>query len=276
MIFSTTPRVGVALSGGSVLGMAHLGVLQAFQDHNVKVDCITGTSAGSLAAALFAFNVSIEEMLEEAGTLGWRAISNFSPSRLGLISNDALGKRVRAFIGDKNIEDASIPLALIATDIHTGEPVVLREGNVAQAVMASAAIPAMYNPVMIDGRMLVDGGLTQNLPLAPLKDMGADVTIGVNVLHGKGVYAYPTGYLDIVFNTFSILMHRANMLTGKDADVLIEPKLEKYTTSDFSKTSFIIAEGYRAGEKAIPAIEEAVATERSWWKRTRKRIIGIS
>ena len=251
----TRRRIGVALGGGGALGMAHVGVLAALMENDIPIDCIAGTSAGALVATGYAFGMTTEEMKAVAAKLNWSFVSSFPNSLLGFASNRGVETEVEKHIGKKGIEEANTPLAIVVTDIEDGERVVLRRGRAALAVRASTCIPGMFVPVEIDGRKFVDGGLTENLPLSPLHDMGAEIRIGVNVVrwHARRVVK---NVIDVMTNTISILASHQRHLVPQNVDILIEPDLGAYTPSDFKKSAEIIEEGYRTGVAKVPEIKE--------------------
>lgn len=250
-------KVGVALSGGSALGIAHIGVLQAFLDHGVPIDCISGTSAGAIVAAGYAFEISLEELRRRAGALNWAAMSSLPDSKLGIVSNRKVEETMTQMIDRRNIEDAAIPLAIVATDIESGEKIVFREGKAALAVRASACIPGFFIPVVIDGKKFVDGGLTENLPLSPLRAMGAEVRIGVNVMRWHS-HKEVKNLVDVMMNAVSILASHQRHLVPQNVDILIEPDLTAYSASDFKRADELVAEGYRAAMKKMPEIQKMV------------------
>ncbi len=255
---SKRPRIGIALSGGSARGIAHIGVLQSLIDHNIPVDCISGTSAGSVVATGFAFGIPLEKLREKAEQINWYNISNFPTSALGLVSNQAVEKIMEEFIGAADISEAKIPLAIIATDIETGEKVVFRTGKAALAVRASTCIPGLFVPVEIAGRKLVDGELSESLPLSPLRDMNADIRIGVNVVHWHSKKKVSTIF-DIMSNAIDITANHQKEDPLQYADLIIEPNLGDYGSSDFKKTDAMINEGYRAATLKIPEIKRLLA-----------------
>lgn len=256
------PKLGLALSGGSALGNVHIGVLQALSDNNIKIDFISGTSAGAVVAACFAFGLPLEQMAERAKNLSWLTLSKFSFSGMGLVSPKAIGDIIEKLLGKVSIEQAKIPLAIVATDIQTGQHVVFRKGDLAQAVMASAAIPGMFTPVEINSRLLVDGGVSENLPLLPLEEMGSEVELGVNLARFRS-YKKPGNALGVMLNTFDIMTHRQANSAAARADVLIEPHLEAYTASDFKKATELINIGYRAAAASMPKIKEALSVPKT-------------
>ncbi len=156
------PKIGLALSGGAALGIAHVGALQALADHNVPISYLSGTSAGAVVAAGLAFGLTPEQMSERAKNLSWYKLSNISYSRMGLITTQGVGNMMKEILGDVNIEDAKIPLAIVATNIENGEAIIFKKGSVAEAVMASVCIPGLFVPTEYQGKKLVDGGLVKN------------------------------------------------------------------------------------------------------------------
>lgn len=252
---SNNLRIGLALSGGSALGIAHIGVLQALTDHRIPISCISGTSAGAVVAAAYAFGVPMEEIAERAKNLSWYKLSNFSYSRMGLITTESVGLLIEEIVGKVNIEDAKIPLAIIATDIKNGDRVVFTKGNLAQAVMASVCIPGLFVPMQINGSQLVDGGLVENLPLSPLLSFGADIKIGVNLSKWRA-YKKPENVIGVMLNAMDIMTKKQDNFHAQSAEILIEPHLEKYSTSDFKKAAELMNVGYRAAVLVMPDIQE--------------------
>ncbi|MGD2036153.1 MAG: patatin-like phospholipase family protein [Bacteroidales bacterium] len=242
--------IGLALGGGAVLGAAHVGALRAINDLDIKINYIAGTSIGAFVAAFFAFGKNWKEIKEIASKLRWIDITGISLSRYGLLSNENLGKTIVEHIGDKNIEDAGIPLAMIATDVTSGEKVILDKGSVADAVMASTCIPGIFNPIEINGKMLVDGGIVENVPINTTKEMGADFVIGVD-LNSKHKYDKPDNILDVIMNSFHFLMQLADKLQTEDADLLIKPDLDKFNRSDMNQIDELIVKGYNDSKKVL-------------------------
>ncbi len=247
-------KIGLALSGGGALGIAHIGALKALQANKIKISCISGTSAGAIVAACWAFGVSADEMIEISKKLNWLKISNFGYSKLGLNSNKPVGKIIRDYIGDKNIQDAKIPLAIVATDIDSGKKIVFREGDVAQAVMASACIPVFFAPVKIEKRNFVDGMLVENLPFSPLKKMGAQLEIGVDLSMWMA-HKKTDNVLDVVNNSYGIVARQQCSGVLKEERIIIQPHLEKFTLFDFKNPEQLFAAGFDATEIAIAEIK---------------------
>ncbi len=176
-------RVGLALGGGVARGFAHIGVLMALEEAGIKVEVVTGTSVGSIVGAFVAAGYTCAELREVTRYLSWTGMARVSwPGRGGLISFYKLENFIRRQLNDPLFSDLKLPFAAVATDLVTGNPVVLSEGSVATACHASSAVPGVVVPVEIDGKILSDGGVSDNLPIRTTRALGADYVIGVNIL----------------------------------------------------------------------------------------------
>ncbi|MFA6354425.1 MAG: patatin-like phospholipase family protein [Candidatus Paceibacterota bacterium] len=251
------PLIGLALGGGSARGIAHIGVLKAFIENSIPIDFISGTSAGAIVAASFAFGVPPNQMIEKSKNLSWYTLSSLPNSKLGLVSNKNLEKLIQEIIGSVDIEDARTPLAIMATNIETGKKVVLRRGHLVDAIRASSCLPGIFIPVEINGAKLIDGGFIENLPISPLQEMGANIIIGVNVVRWPSKNKM-INLLDVVSISTDILIRNQNNPSLEKANVLIEPNLENFSPSDFKKTDELVAEGYRAAINKMPEIKRLI------------------
>jgi len=256
----TSIKLGLALSGGSTLGLAHVGVLKAFVEEGISIDCLSGTSAGSLAAGCFAFGMSPREIAEATTDLDWKKLSRFGYSRLGFYSNKPTEAFVTNLLGDVRIEDAPIPLAIVATDIKKHEKVVILKGSLAEAVRASTCIPGYFTPVSSGDRLLVDGSLTENLPLSPLKALGATVVIGVN-LAAKPPSTPPHSMLGIITASFETLSQHYQQYPISHADLILEPDLSHFDSSSFKESARMIDAGYEAARMRMPEIRALLGIE---------------
>ncbi len=246
-------KVGVALGGGAVLGAAHIGVLRALEEFDVEISYITGTSIGSLIASLYAFGIEVDKIEEIAKNLSWLDITKISLSKYGLLSNRKLKNLLDKHIGKKRIEESNIPLAMIATDISSGEKVVLDSGFVADAVMASTCIPGVFKPVEINDRMLVDGGIVENVPVKSLKEIGAEFIIGVdlNPIHSSGK---PNNIIDVILNSFHYSIKQTVNLQINTSDILIKPDLSSFNLSNTNQIEKLIEQGYQDAKKALKVL----------------------
>ena len=245
-------KIGLALGGGATLGAAHIGVLKAIDEMSLDVHCIAGTSIGAYVAALYAFGTSPDDIEKEMRGLDWLDISGFSLEKIkfGLLTNDKLGKSLEKMIGDKRTSDSDLPLAIVATDVTSGKRVELTDCTVSQAVMASTAVPGIFAPVEIDDQMLVDGGLVENVPISPLQNMGADVSIGVD-LSAQRSYKRPDDLIDVLMNSIDIAIDNATRIQTSKADIVIAPELAAYSRTDAGQIGELIDEGFKAARDAI-------------------------
>ncbi len=244
-------KLGIALGGGAALGAAHVGVLKALFEKGIKPEFISGTSIGAFVAAHIAFGTSIEDLEEIAADLDWLDITGLKLSKMGILSNERLGKSVIDQFGKIDIEDSEIPLGMIATNISTGEKVVLKKGPLYKAVMASTCLPGVFVPVEWEDMLLVDGVLCENVPVSPLREMGAKDIIAVDLTTNRK-YKRPDDIVDVLVNTFDIGLN--NMIKQQINDekiFMIQPKLSAFNRADTSQTEKLIEEGYQAALKAL-------------------------
>lgn len=248
-LFNT--KVGLALGGGGAKGVAHIGVLQALEEARVKPDYIAGTSVGAMVAAMYAFNVNINTIANIARDLTLAQITTFKLNKTGFFTADPLKEILIEYLGEVNIEDATIPLSIVATDLTSGEEVIFTEGPLADAVCASASIPGVYIPMRLNGRILVDGGIVQNVPIRPLKAMGAGVIIA-SQLGGVRAYEEPKNVLDVMRNAFDIALSQRTKQEVKQADLLIAMDLRDFSIADNTQRyDELFAIGYDTAAKEL-------------------------
>ena len=257
-LFNTT--IGLALGGGAAKGVAHIGVLKALEDANIEVDYIAGTSVGAMIAALYAFKVDVETIGSLARRLTMSKVTSFKLNKTGFFSTESLRELMLEYVGDVAIEDAAIPLSIVATDINSGEEIILTSGSVVDAVCASAAIPGIYIPVEINGRTLVDGGLVQNVPIEALQTAGAGVTIASH-LNSVSHYQEISHVLDVMRNAFEIAVSQHTQDQLKEADLLISMDLSDFSLRDNTER---YDELFNIGHQAA-AVQ---LTKLAWYKKT--------
>lgn len=257
-LFNTT--IGLALGGGAAKGVAHIGVLKALEDANIEVDYIAGTSVGAMIAALYAFKVDVETIGSLARRLTMSKVTSFKLNKTGFFSTESLRELMLEYVGDVAIEDAAIPLSIVATDINSGEEIILTSGSVVDAVCASAAIPGIYIPVEINGRTLVDGGLVQNVPIEALQTAGAGVTIASH-LNSVSHYQEISHVLDVMRNAFEIAVSQHTQDQLKEADLLISMDLSDFSLRDNTER---YDELFNIGHQAATV----QLTKLAWYKKT--------
>lgn len=252
-------RIGLALGGGAAKGIAHIGVLKAFEEEHIRIHCISGTSVGALVASYHAFGRPAESILSICSTLNLSKIINFTFERGGLFSTDTIREMIQRDLGDCRIEDANIPLAICATDIETGEQLIFKTGNLADAVCASMAVPGLFVPVEVDGRILVDGGLVENVPISPLEKMGAGITVAVDLSHVTR-YPKPEDTFDVISNAINIGIDFNTRKQLKKADIAVPLDLSRYSLTNNAKcVDELYMEGYHPMKKKIQQV--------LWYKR---------
>jgi len=246
--------------GGAARGFAHVGVIQVLEENGIKPTLVTGTSAGSLVAAIYASGKNgtqlqrVAETMEEAAIADW-TLPIFSR---GMLRGDALAKYVNGQVSGKLIEELPMPLGIVATDLNNGNDVLFQRGDTGTAVRASSSVPAVFQPVKINGREYVDGGLVSPVPVAAARRMGADFVIAVDI-SSPPEGSLTGGTLDILLQTFSIMGKSINRFELREADVVVRPALQGISSSDFGARKRSIEAGRQAMLKLIPELKAALA-----------------
>ncbi|MEJ1239397.1 patatin-like phospholipase family protein [Chryseolinea sp. T2] len=289
------PKIGLTLSGGGAKGLAHIGILEALDSAGLRIDCITGTSMGSIVGSLYAAGYSGKDIEKIARELDWNVLFSGKPSmrtvnidektefdnyalevpvqkgkfkiRGGIIEGQEIWLKFQElFLPIYDIKDFSrfsIPFRCVATDIATGKAVVLDQGELVTAIRASMAIPSVFTPIDYKDTKLVDGGIVRNFPVRDVKDMGAEYVIGVNLSQGLATADKLNSVLDILYQIGFY----------KDADdfehekqlcnVLIEPPLSDYSAASFASAQTIIDIGKETGKKYYPVFKKLADSLRS-------------
>jgi NTE family protein len=263
-------KIGLALSGGAARGLAHIGVLQVLREENIPIDMIAGTSAGAVMGAVYASGQDINRMIEQALDAGWKRLAPLiDPSfpKTGFIKGRKITRLLSGFVGGNiKFSDLKIPLACVATDIDTGEEVVIDSGSVLEALRASISIPGIFTVVKREGRHLVDGGLTTPVPVRVTRQMGADFIIAVNVNPDISSRMGRTGQKRVEAhkepNIFQIMIQSIYITTNamarhslEEADIIIEPDLTNIGAGDFQKAGELIIQGQQAAREAMPELK---------------------
>jgi NTE family protein len=248
-------KYGLALGGGAVLGAAHIGVIRSVQEYGIPIQYLSGTSIGAFVAALYAFGLDWREIREVALDLDWLEISGLSLSQYGLLSNKKIGKVITDKLGNVQFSESKIPLSIIATDIAKGKKVVLAEGPVSEAVMASTCIPGIFIPIEKSDKMLIDGGIMENVPVLSLQNMGADFVIGVD-LNAKQTFIKPGNIVEVLINTINLSLLNVTRLQTEEADLMIKPDLSGFNLYDTKQISDLIDKGYNDSKECIRKITE--------------------
>ena len=259
------PKIALVLGGGSARGFAHIGVIRVLEQEKIPIDLIVGTSVGSLIGAIYAYDVDSFDLEWSAFSLEREDIFDYGLMTVLKGLGAAKGEKLEAFIRSKvpvgNIEDLQIPFAAVATDLNRGTRVILDKGAVTTAVRASCAVPGVFQPVEHEGRLLVDGGVIDNIPVAVARERGADLVIAVDI--GKNVENNDiSNLLEVVLQSINIMASANARDKAREADVLISPALGKVSMMDFKQKKFCMQAGIEATQKALPAIRDRIAA----WK----------
>lgn len=253
-------RIGLALGGGAARGFAHVGVIQVLEEAGLHPQLVTGTSAGSLVAALYASGKTSQELRRVAETMEEAEITDWMMPILnrGALRGEALAKYVNTQVGGKAIEQMKIPLGIVATDLRTGEAVTFRRGNTGSAVRASSAVPAVFQPVRIGEREYVDGGLVSPVPVKQAREMGANFVIAVDI--SSDPEGNPAGdTFQILMQTFAIMGKSINTLALREAEFVVRPSLSGVKSADFGARRRSIEAGRSVMLAMLPQLKSRIA-----------------
>ena len=251
-------KVALVLGGGAARGFAHVGVIKVLEANGIVPDLIVGTSAGSLVGALYASGLNGFELQRVALSVEESTFADWTLAGRCLIRGEAIAQFVNTQLKQTTIEKLPRGLAIVATDLRTGEPIVFQRGDTGTAVRASSAVPGIFNPVRIGDREYVDGGLTHPVPAAVARRLGADVVIAVDI-SAKPDGRELSGTVDVLLQTFTIMGARVAQYELAAADVVIRPALGQIRGTDFSARNVAILEGERAAQAVLPQIRARLA-----------------
>ena len=252
-------KLGLTLSGGGTRGIAHIGAFKAFEEAGILFDCVSGTSAGSIMGALYSAGIGWQTILVEAKKLTRK---DFLDKRF-IVGSDSqnIVNIARSLLGDTTFEQLKIPFAAVAVDLRTGQEVVLNTGDVATAVAASSAVPALFTPVAMGEMALVDGGLLNNMPADVCRNMGAEIVVGVDLNHLRGQGSSSNKLKDTLLAAWSIASKNAMYKGEFNSDVIVTPELSNYKNTRLDNIDEMFEEGYRAAMEKMPAILDLINTK---------------
>ncbi|WP_259753669.1 patatin-like phospholipase family protein [Pseudomonas sp. GCEP-101] len=289
---NTAPKIGLVLSGGAARGLAHIGVLKALDEQGIHVDAIAGTSMGAVIGGLYAAGYTPRELEKLALGLDWKQALSDSPPRVDVPfrrkqdDRDFLVKQKLSFRDDgtlglplgaiqgqnlsmllesllvhtsdtRDFDQLAIPFRAVATDISTGEKVVFSKGHLPQAIRASMSIPAVFAPVEVNGKLLVDGGMVDNIPVDVARQMGVDVVIVVDIGNPLADRKQLLTVVDMLNQSVTLMTRKnseAQLATLKSSDILVQPPLSGYSSTDFGRVPQLIDAGYRATRILTPRL----------------------
>ncbi|WP_248920985.1 patatin-like phospholipase family protein [Pseudomonas entomophila] len=286
------PKIGLVLSGGAARGIAHIGVLKALEEQGVRIDAIAGTSMGAVVGGLYASGYSVAELEKLATTLDWQQALSDAPPRkdvpfrrkqddrdflvkqklsfrddgslglpLGVIQGQNLALLLESKLAHtadiRDFDKLPIPFRAVATDIASGEKVVFRRGHLPRVIRASMSIPAVFAPVELDGRLLVDGGMTDNIPLDVVREMGVDLAIVVDIGTPLRNRKQLATVVDVLNQSITLMTRRNSeeqLASLRREDILVQPPLASFGVTDFGRAQDMIDAGYRATIALTPRL----------------------
>lgn len=250
---SKQPKIGLALGSGAARGLAHIGVLKVLEKNNIPIDFIAGSSIGAMIGGFYASGLSVEGIEKLALDMTNRYI--FSLVDPHIKKGFLKGERVKTFIQNNlavtTFEECRIPFSATATDLKTGQIAVLSKGNMADAIRASISLPFVFQPVEMDGKTLIDGGVGAPVPVEVVKRMGADITIAVNLDKHYYDEDWKSGWFDIANDSMNIMRHYLAFYESKSADIVINLDLKRDKWYDFVNGQSKIAAGEKATEEKL-------------------------
>jgi NTE family protein len=255
------PVIGLALGGGAARGFAHIGVIKVLEAQGIKPQIIVGTSAGSVIGAMYASGISANELqqiaidLDEATITDWT--NPFVGKLGGMIKGDALQNKVNSVVKNRTIEQMKIPLAIVATDLKSGNPILFQRGDTGQAVRASSSVPGIFMPTNILGKDYVDGGLSSPVPVKFTRSLGADIVIAVNISSDPSDQNV-SGILGTLLQTTTIMGRSITNWELPLADVVVVPQLSQMKGTDFKSRNAAILAGEIAMQQNLTILKNKI------------------
>jgi len=292
------PKIAIALGGGGARGCAHIGVLKTLEEAGIPFDMVAGTSIGAVVGSIFCMTGSaldVEAKFESflksnayrrsgldlfkrkepaenffgqvATQLKQRVVINVAQSKSSLVSGKRLQKAMDFLIPDGRIEKSKIPFYPVASNILTGEEVVFQEGDLRQVVSASASIPGFVPPYKLNGSLLVDGSVVCPIPVLPARQLGADIVIAIDV--GQKLNDQPNldNVIDVLFQTQHMTARHYHLQLLKEADIVIRPDVGLVHWSEFKLLKYMVEDGERVTQEALPELERIIKEKTSGWKQ---------
>jgi NTE family protein len=251
------PKIGLALGSGGARGFAHVGVLKVLKEANINVDYIAGSSMGALVGSLYCVGHTLEDMYKMSILFRRKFYIDYTIPKMGLISGKKLYQLMHLLTHGKKLEDLTPKLYVITTDLLSGEKVIIDSGLIAEAVRASISIPGIFVPVKKQGRLLVDGGVIDRVPVSVVKDRGADITIAVDISHFSSEPTI-TSIFDVILQSIDIMQREMVKQVEITADVLLRPMVEKFSATAYTNVEEIISIGEDEARRKIPQIQDAI------------------
>jgi NTE family protein len=250
------PRIGLALGGGFARGVAHAGVLDIFERHGIPIHCITGVSAGSIVAAAYASGASPSEIARAGCAMRFGDVARWSLSRTGFVVSERMKRFLERLLKNYRFEEMKIPLGVLATDLCTGDSVTFRDtGDVFLPIRASCSYPGLFQPLRFEGRLLVDGAMSMEIPARLARQLGATHVISVH-LPAQAADRAPSNVFQVVNRCFQIMQTRTEESWRRDSDLVVVPDVRSIDWDGFNCGPQMIKSGEEAAIAALPKIRE--------------------
>lgn len=255
-------RIGLALGGGFARGIAHAGVLDILERHNIPIHCITGVSAGAIVAAAYASGASPDEIARSGCAMRFGDIARWSIGRMGFVVSERMKRFLERLLKKYTFEQMRIPLGVIATDLCSGDPVkFFGSGDVFLPIRASCSYPGLFRPMEYQGRLLVDGAMTVDTPVQLARQLGATRVIAV-YLSGQGPDVVPGNMFEVVNRCFQILQSRAEDNWRKYSDLILSPTVRTIRWDAFGCGPDLIRAGQAAALEGLPTVQAWIDADR--------------
>jgi NTE family protein len=271
------PTLGLALGGGGILGLAHVGILETLQSAGLAPDVLTGTSIGALVAGCYGGGMPLDDMKRISLEFSWRKVRKRKViPTMAVYSSEPMREYLEEILPKKDFDSLAVPVAMVATDLRTAQMVVLGgkyldeqfvpdgditvvHANMVEAIRASCTVPVLFEPVELGGRTLVDGFLTNNVPAGLARKMGSDVVVAVDLQQRKAMYDSPSNIFEYIMQSQMIYRYWAVKNRHIWADVVIRPILSDCGWDDASRIKDIMVAGREAALEKVPEIRKALA-----------------
>lgn len=262
-LFKFRPKkIALVLGGGGARGLAHIGALDVLEREDIKIDLLVGTSMGAVIAAAYSLGIPIPTMESRATAISWTDIFDPTIPKQGLIEGQKMQRVIEEILENKTFLDINIPLAIVTTDIEKAQEVVYTSGDLIKIIRASCSWPGIFNPVSIDGQLLVDGGIKNSVPVSIAKKLGADFIIACDVGFCVTKDKKIDTILRLLLQSFQIMGEELNTYQSKGADVIIEPDLGDIDQAAFDKSTEILRKGKEAAEEALVMLRKKLGLKR--------------
>jgi NTE family protein len=269
-------KVGLALGAGAARGLAHIGVLEVLEEQGISIDYIAGCSMGAVIGCMFANGISaikIKDLATDICSKGYRKLFDITFPHIGLIRGDNIDKLVSMLTGDRNIDELKIPFATIAACLEDGKVKIFDSGKTTDAVRASISIPGLFEPVILDGRTYVDGGVLVRVPVDLVRSMGANIVIAVDVGYCGELRSSPKNIIDMMIYSFELQQWEAMRGRRTDADITIAVDTSHINPADFNHVEEIVDKGRAATVAIMEDIKKLLeGAGRSYWTMLTRRI----